>query len=90
VLRAARAAPVATLTAEQRQTLDAEFRIGQNNDFGAASARRPEQAIIDYPRVASTVPMVGGKRDLLGDGGAQDELARQMFPLGAAPVGGGN
>jgi hypothetical protein len=25
-----------------------------------------------------------GKRDLLGDGGHQDAIARQMFPLGTA------
>lgn len=77
--------PSAPLTAEQRNTLDREFNVGQNNAFGAAQTDATVVAQRDYAaRVAATVPMVGGKRDILGDGGAQDAMAQQMFPLGTS------
>ncbi len=83
-LRAAAQPPAAPLTAEQQKALDKEFAVGQNDAFGATQTTVPIVAQRDYGRVAATVPMVGGRRDLLGDGGAQDALARQMFPLGTS------
>lgn len=61
--------------------LEKEFRRGQNNDFGAG-APQPAQIIRDYPRTASTVPMVAGKRDLIGNGGSQDDLVREIYNPG--------
>jgi hypothetical protein len=86
VLRAARSAPTAPLTAEQRRDLDREFKTGQNGDFGA-NAPQPSQLIEEYSRTASTVPMVGGKRDVVGAGGHQDELAREIYQPGSRPAG---
>jgi hypothetical protein len=84
ILRAARAAPAApALTAEQRRVLEKEFKTGQNDAFGAASAPQPSQLIQEYSHTASTVPIVGGKRDLVGDGGHQDELAREIYRPGS-------
>jgi hypothetical protein len=34
------------------------------------------------PRYASTVPMVNGKADVVGTGGAQDDLAKQIYQPG--------
>ncbi|HUJ98591.1 MAG TPA: hypothetical protein VLV85_10115 [Stellaceae bacterium] len=34
------------------------------------------------PRYASTVPMVNGKPDVVGTGGAQDDLAKQIYQPG--------
>ena len=84
-LRAAAMPPSAPLTAEQRNTLDQEFNVGQNTAFGAEHSDDSLVAQREYnAMVAGTVPMVNGKRDLLGDGGAQDALARKMFPLGTS------
>jgi hypothetical protein len=87
VLRAAQAPATAPLTAEQRRGLEKEFKTGQNDAFGAASAPQPTQLIQEYSRTASTVPVVGGKRDLVGDGGYQDELAREIYQPGSRPPG---
>jgi hypothetical protein len=87
VLRAARVAPTAPLTAEQRRGLDKEFKTGQNDAFGGASAPQPSQLIQEYSRTASTVPMVGGKRDVVGAGGHQDELAREIYQPGSHLTG---
>jgi hypothetical protein len=88
ILRAARAAPAtAPLTAEQRQVLDKEFKVGENGAFGAASAPQPAQLADEYARTASTVPIVGGKRDLVGAGGAQDDLARVIYQPGTRGAG---
>ncbi|MGO8915871.1 MAG: hypothetical protein ACLQJR_08190 [Stellaceae bacterium] len=84
-LPAAAQPPTAPLTAEQRGTLDKDFNVGQNDAFGATHTTDSIVAQQNYAaHVAATVPMVGGKRDLLGDGGAQDAMARQMFPLGTS------
>jgi hypothetical protein len=34
------------------------------------------------PRLDATVPIVGGKRDVVGAGGAQDALAREIYQPG--------
>ena len=83
-VRSAATAPRgAALTAEQQKTLGETFRVGQNNDFGADRTSQPMQALQDYQsRLASTVPMVGGKRDIVGAGGQQDTLARDIYTPG--------
>jgi hypothetical protein len=83
VHHAAAAPNTALSTAAQQKTLTEQFRVGQNNDFGASRASEPVLSQRDYrSRVASTVPMVGGERDLVGDGGQQDELAREIYTPG--------
>lgn len=81
---AAQPAATAPLTAEQQKTLDGDFHVGQNNAFGATHSTDAIMAQRDYGRLAATVPMVGGKRDLVGDGGAQDAMAKEMYPLGTS------
>jgi hypothetical protein len=76
----------APLTVEQRRQLDKEFKTGQNDAFGA-DAPQPSQLVEQYSRTASTVPMVGGKRDTVGAGGQQDELAREIYQPGSRPAG---
>jgi hypothetical protein len=41
------------------------------------------QAGAQDPRYASTVPMVNGKPDVVGNGAAQDDLARQIYQPGS-------
>jgi hypothetical protein len=38
---------------------------------------------VQDPRYASTVPMINGKPDVVGSGGAQDALARQIYQPGS-------
>jgi hypothetical protein len=89
VLRAARIGPSApALTAEQRSTLEKTYRVGENSDFGADRTDQPVMAQRDYQsRVAAGVPLVGGKRDLVGMHGPQDDLARQIYSPGHFMVG---
>jgi hypothetical protein len=72
------------LTAEQRQSLDRSYAVGQNTAFGADRAQQPVEALRGdvQSRFASTVPMVGGKPDLVGGGGPQDDVARQIYGTG--------
>lgn len=88
-LQAARSArSPAPLTAEQRGMLESEYRTGQENSFDAGLTTRPVVAQRDYQaRLASTVPMVGGARDLIGQHGAQDALANQIYQPGSRPAG---
>jgi len=38
-------------------------------------------------RVVSTVPTVGGRADIVGNHGPQDNLAKQIYQPGSRPVG---
>jgi hypothetical protein len=82
--RAASTLPTgAPLTAEQRRSLDRIYAVGQSTDFGADHAQQPVAALRDVQsRFASTVPMVAGKPDLVGGGGPQDDLAKQIYHTG--------
>jgi hypothetical protein len=83
VRRAAAAPSSAPLTAAQQNALNKEFKVGQNSDFGADKDSQSLRSQRNYQsRVASTVPMVGGKRDLVGGGGQQDELANEIYQPG--------
>jgi hypothetical protein len=88
VLRAAGAAPSTTpLTAEQTKTLTDAFRVGQNDAFGAGRDSQPGLSLREYQsRIASTAPTIG-KRDLVGDHGRQDQLAREIYQPGSRPAG---
>jgi hypothetical protein len=88
---AAAASTSAPLTVAQQNALNKEFRVGQNNDFGAHQNSQSVQSQLNYrSRVASTVPMVGGKRDLVGDRGQQDELANEIYQPGQSNDFGAN
>ena len=83
--RAASALPTGgPLTAEQRRSLDRSYAVGQDTAFGADRAQQPVEALRGgvQSRFASTVPMVNGKPDLVGGGGPQDDLARQIYSTG--------
>ena len=83
VIRQAAAAPaVAPLSVAQTQALNDQFKVGQNDAFGASTATRSYQSA-QSSRVASTVPTAGGKQDLVGQGGQQDQLAREIYHPGS-------
>ncbi len=83
IRQAAASSPAAPLSAAQSQSLSEQFRLGQNDAFGASTARRSFQPAAQGSRVASTAPMVAGKPDLVGQGGRQDQLAREIYHPGS-------
>lgn len=87
-LRTARSVRSDALTASQREALESEYRTGQETSFDAGQTSQPLVAQRAYDaRVASTVPSVGGKRDLIGDHGAQDALANEIYQPGSRMPG---
>lgn len=87
-LRAAQGSSATTLTAEQRGTLNDAFKVGQNDAFGSSRASERALSAQDYQaHLASTVPMVAGKRDVVGAGGHQDTLANEIYQPGSRPIG---
>ena len=87
-IRAARSARSPGLTADQRAPLQSEYRTGEESSFDAGQTTEPLMVLRDYPsRVASTVPMVNGHRDLIGDHGPQDALANEIYQPGSRPPG---
>ena len=84
VREAAASSGSARLTTAPFQTLSERFKLGEHDAFGAATAPRPSWAMPDYSgRLASTVPMIGGKPDVVGAGERQDELAREIYAPGS-------
>ncbi len=87
-IRAARSARSPGLTANQRAPLESEYRTGEESSFDAGQTSGPLTALRGYSsRVASSVPMVNGHRDLIGDHGPQDALANQIYQPGSRPPG---
>ncbi len=83
VIRQAAAAPAgAPLSAAQTQALSDQFKLGQNDAFGASTAMH-SYASAPGSRVASTMPTAGGRQDLVGQGGQQDQLAREIYHPGS-------
>jgi hypothetical protein len=89
-------------TFAQQSTLEQIYQPGANNAFGAQSQQQAlraaggapvtvpltvEQGRTQYSRTASTVPTAGEPRDVLGAGGRQDELAREIYQPGSRPAG---
>ena len=82
--RAASSTPAARLTLAQRDALNEEFKVGQNDAFGAARSSQLSPISGNRgARLASTVPMVSGSTDLVGARGQQDELARAIYTPGS-------
>lgn len=85
-IAAARSANPAPVTAEQRQTLQSEYRAGETNAFAPGITAPQPLAQSANPAVASTVPMAA-PRDVIGDHGPQDALANQIYQPGSRPAG---
>lgn len=87
-LRTARSVRSDALTAAQRDALESQYRTGQETSFDAGQAAQPLVAQRAYDaRVASTAPTVGGKPDIIGDHGAQDALANEIYQPGSRMPG---
>ena len=64
--------------------LDQIYRPGEYDAFGAQTQDQIVRDARSYPssRLAAGVPMVSGKPDILGNGGPQDDLARETYEPG--------
>jgi hypothetical protein len=82
IQQAAASTPSAPLTAAQTNALNDAFKVGQNDAFGGARSSQLAPVSQGYnSRLASTSATIGN-RDLVGAGGAQDQLANQIYHPG--------
>jgi hypothetical protein len=87
-LRAARSVQAAPLSAAQQNAQQSEYRTGQESSFDAGQTTQPLVAAgSSTAQVASTTPTAGAKRDIIGDHGAQDALAREIYQPGSRMPG---
>lgn len=83
ISQAASSTPSAPLSVAQSNALSDAFKLGQNDAFGASRSSQLAPVGESYVgRLASTDGSANGKRDLVGAGGAQDELARAIYQPG--------
>ncbi len=84
IRQAAVSTPSAPLSVTQSQTLNEVFKVGQNDAFGGSRSSQLAPSAESYVgKIASTG--LAGKRDVVGAGGAQDELATEIFHPGSGP-----
>ncbi len=82
IRQAAASSPSAPLSVAQVQALNEAFQVGQNDAFGGSRSSQLAPSALSYTgRIASTG--LAGKRDVVGAGGAQDELANVIFHPGS-------
>jgi hypothetical protein len=82
IQQAAASTPSAALTAAQTNALNDAFKVGQNDAFGGARSSQLAPVSQSYnSRLASTNGTIGN-RDVVGAGGAQDQLANQIYHPG--------
>jgi hypothetical protein len=89
-IAAARSVSAKPLSPAARKTLQSEYQQGEENAFtpGVTGPSVTAQQRDDGSPLASNVPMVGGKPDLVGDHGSQDALADQIYQPGSRLSGG--
>jgi hypothetical protein len=84
IRQAAVSAPASPLSSAETAALFEWFSVGDNDMFGASRTLRLAPVIaIHASRLASTMPMVSGAADVVGGGGHQDELAREIHHPGS-------
>lgn len=82
VRQAAASTPSAPLNVAQTQALQNQFKVGENDAFGGSRSSQLAPSAESYTsRIASTG--FAGMRDVVGAGGAQDELAREIYHPGS-------
>jgi hypothetical protein len=82
VRHAASSLPAAPLSLAQQSALGDAFKLGQNDAFGAARSSQLAPVAQNYMvRLASASAAVA--KDVVGAGGAQDELANAIYQPGS-------
>lgn len=88
---AAARAPALKAANDNDRALAAEFKLGQNNDFGSAVAPQPGRANIQpvYGRLATTGTPAAVQKNLVGAGGPIDDVYRGIYQPGSIPADNG-
>lgn len=82
IQQAAASAPSAALTAAQRDALNDAFKVGQNDAFGGSRSSQLAPVSQNYNGRLASMSATAGDRDLVGAGGAQDQIANQIYHPG--------
>lgn len=84
ISQAASSTGSAPLSIAQFNALSDAFKVGQNDAFGGARSSQLAPAAQNYMgRMASNAGAASGKLDVVGAGGAQDELANSIYHPGS-------
>jgi hypothetical protein len=84
IAQAAASQRAPALSAVETVTLNDVFKVGQNDAFGAARSSQLAPVAQGSPsRLASMSRTISGKVDVVGAGGAQDELATAIYHPGS-------
>jgi hypothetical protein len=84
ISQAASSLPSAPLSVAQSNTLSNAFKVGQNDAFGGSRSSQLAPVAQSYMgRLASNAGVAGAKLDVVGAGGAQDELANAIYHPGS-------
>jgi hypothetical protein len=82
IQQAAASTPSAAPTVAQTNALNDAFKVGQNDAFGAARSSQLAPVSQSYNSRLASMNATTGNRDLVGAGGAQDQLANQIYHPG--------
>ena len=84
ISQAASSTPSAPLSIAQSNALSDAFKVGQNDAFGGSRSSQLAPVAQNYMgRLASSGSAASGKLDVVGAGGAQDQLARDIYHPGS-------
>jgi hypothetical protein len=84
ISQAASSTPSAPLSVAQSNALSDAFKVGQNDAFGGSRSSQLAPVAQNYMgRLASSGSAASGKLDVVGAGGAQDQLARDIYHPGS-------
>ncbi|HKW53257.1 MAG TPA: hypothetical protein VJO12_06170 [Stellaceae bacterium] len=82
IQQAAASTPSAPLSVAQTNALNDAFKVGQNDAFGAARSSQLAPVNQNYNSRLASMSATAGNRDLVGAGGAQDQIANQIYHPG--------
>jgi hypothetical protein len=82
IQQAAASTPSAALTVAQRDALNDAFKVGQNDAFGGSRSSQLAPVSQSYNGRLASMSATAGNPDLVGAGGAQDQIANQIYHPG--------
>ena len=84
ISQAASSTPSAPLSVAQSNALSDAFKVGQNDAFGGSRSSQLAPVAQNYiGRLASSGSAASGKLDVVGAGGAQDQLGNAIYHPGS-------
>jgi hypothetical protein len=83
IAQAAASQPAQQLSARQAEQLYDAFKVGQNDAFGGARSSQLAPVSLGSPSRVASMGRSIGSTDLVGNGGAQDKLAVEIYHPGS-------